>query len=307
MPRGRRSVEGKFAAVIDLFLASDYFRGIGKSTQYGWRHSLLLAARTLGDLPVHEVRPRLIQAFLDGLATLPGKQLVARTALRRLESWGVVREHLPGPITTGVEVIGSDGAHEPWTAAEIQTAIQHARPDIARAVALAFNTGQRASDIIKMRWSDLEEMGGHWGINVIQKKTGTELWVPIEHAFKHELDTWERRFPPFMILDGGRQWARVRLTQQWQIERETNPALTSHKERKLVLHGLRASKVIDLRMNLKMTDGNIASFVGMSEKMVARYARKADRKMNNLASIEHIENHRGNTDRTFTEKGQRNQ
>jgi integrase len=62
--------------------------------------------------------------------------------------------------------------HEPWSLEHIQLAQQHARVDLARVVTLAVHTGQRGSDIVRMRWSDIEEQDGRQGVNVIQQKTG---------------------------------------------------------------------------------------------------------------------------------------
>src|SRR5678816_923548 len=99
MQRGRRSVAGNFSAVIKAFLNSPYFGGLGESTQDHWKRELVLAEMTLGPLDVAEVRPSIIQAHLDGLAEYPGKQELARTALRALEKWAIVRDFIPHTIT----------------------------------------------------------------------------------------------------------------------------------------------------------------------------------------------------------------
>src|SRR5262249_43160631 len=140
------------------------------------------------------------QAFLDGLSDFPGKQSKAKTALMALQKWAIVRDHLPYPIMLGTEVAKSDGGHEPWTVDQVHTAIREARPDLARAVALGANTGQRRSDLVRMRWTDLEELEGRKGINVTQKKTGEKLLIPLTHQFAAELATWERR-PGFILLN----------------------------------------------------------------------------------------------------------
>ena len=54
--------------------------------------------------------------------------------------------------------------------------ISAARPDPARVVTLAVHTGQRGSDLVRMRWTDIEARddgdGIRRGINVTQRKTG---------------------------------------------------------------------------------------------------------------------------------------
>lgn len=293
---------GSFSQVVKKYLASPQFKELAESTRYHWKLELDLAEASLGHLEVGVVRPSLIQAHLDGLADFPGKQTVARTALKALEKWAVVRDELPFPITTGTEVIRSGGGHEPWTDEEIGLAIQSARVDLARVISLAVQTGQRGSDIVKMRWSDIEEQEGRKGICVTQQKTGKKLWIPLTADFASEISEWERSPPFFLVLaPDGRPFTRNRLSHDWSRERDTNPALSTHKERALVLHGLRASTVVRLRKD-GFTDLEIATYIGMSPPMVTRYSRLADQKKMAIATIERIENFRNQKSKTLQNK-----
>jgi len=126
---------------------------------------------------VDVIRPALVQAFLDGLADPPAQQKNAQTALKAVEKWALVRD-LPYPITTGTEAPGGTGGYEPWTDEQVKLAERCCKPYLARVITLGSNTGQRGSDLVKMRWSDIEEYEGRPGINVIQKKTGLVIWIP---------------------------------------------------------------------------------------------------------------------------------
>ena len=281
---------GNFSNVIKGYLDSPKFKKLSESAQYGYRHHLKLAEVVMGSLPVEVVRPAIIQGYLDGLADFPGKQINAKTALKAVERWALVRDLLPYPITTGTETVKSDDGHEPWTDKEVQDAIEGARPDIARAVLLAATTGQRGSDIVKMRWSDVEERNGRYGINVIQKKTKVRLFVPFTHDFSAKVAKWEKTPPFFLVLaPDGRQFTRNRLSHDWNDERTNNPALKSHKDRELVLHGLRATAVV--RLNTQgATTLEISSIVGMSEALVSRYCRLANKNKMAMMAMERIDN-----------------
>ncbi len=293
---------GKFAIVIDQYLNSPQFDRLAKATQSNWKRALLLAQKTMGRLETDSINSSIVQAHLDGLSDFPGKQEIAKAALKQVEKWALVRNILQHPITVGVETIGSDGGHEPWSDNEIETAITSARPDIGKAVALAINTGQRGSDIIKMRWSDIETHDGRTWVNVVTQKTKRQLSIPL--LFGLQIDRWERKPPFYLVLaPDGRQFTRNRLSHDWAIERDTNEALAQHKERGLVLHGLRASTVIRLRM-MGFTELEISSLIGMSEPMVARYSRLANQKKMALASVERIENFRGNNVSKLREKSE---
>jgi integrase len=291
LPEQRRSVikSQTFAAVIRAYLASPKFNALSDSTRAGYRRYLRLAEQpeTLGAYPVDVIRPALVQAFLDGLADRPASQRVAQTVLKAVEKWAIVRDLLPYPITTGTEAPGSDGGHVPWTDEQVRLAESAARPHISRIITLASNTGQRGSDIVKMRWSDIEEYEGRLGINVVQKKTGLEIWVPFTAELAAAIGTWERR-PTFIALkQDGQPWTRQQLSDGWLIERR-RPALAPLDEAGLVLHGLRATAVVRLR-RAGATTLQIKDMVGMSEQMVNRYCRKSLQRENAIAAVHYLD------------------
>lgn len=290
-PKLAKIGNGTFAAVIRAYQASGVYKALQASTRYTYANALRLAERadTLGAVSIEEIRPALVQAFLDGLADRPGSQKNARTALGAVESWAVVRDHLPYPIMTGTTTVKSDGGHEPWTFDQVALAEQHTRADLARVITLAVHTGQRGSDIVRMRWSDLEEQDERHGINVKQRKTGLRLWIPFTAELAAKVATWERRPPFFLVLKpDGTPYTREQLSWHWNEQRDHNPALEPLKSAGLVLHGLRATAVVRARL-AGATVLQIASMFGMSEPMVARYSRLADQREMALAAVHHLD------------------
>ena len=289
--RVARIIPGTFASVIRQFMLSPDFTALAKSTRQTYGDALVLAERPelLGNVSTEVIRPALVQAFLDGLAATPGRQKIARTALKSLEAWALVRDLLPYPITTGTYTVPSDGGHEPWSLEQVALAEAHARADLARVVTLAVHTGQRGSDIVRMRWADITEQDDHPGINVVQQKTGRRLWVPFTAELATALTTWERRPPFFLILKpDGTAYTREHLSWHWNNERDSNVALAPLKEAGLVLHGLRATAVVRAR-KAGATPLQIASMFGMSEPMVARYSRLADQTEMALAAVHYLD------------------
>jgi hypothetical protein len=134
-PKARLVTEDSFASLVRLFMSPINAKwhsqppiGYSESTKVTWGRELLFAARpdTLGAISIQEIRPSLVQAFMDGLADRPGKQNAALRALKQLERWAIVRELLPRQITLGVEVGESDGGHIPWTDAQVLAGELHA-------------------------------------------------------------------------------------------------------------------------------------------------------------------------------------
>lgn len=293
-PRAARLNDQAFALVVRAFMASPKFQGYRPSTQDGWGRELRLIAENpdgLGSVSVLIMRPALVQAYLDGLSHFPGKQELAFKALKQVERWAIVRDLLPNPITTGVEVIGTNEGHRPWRDEHVELAEHYARRGFGRVVTLAANTGQRGSDVVRMRWTDIEVVGGRPGINVTQLKTGLTLWVPFTQPLIAVLEGWERS-PGFIVRrDSGSAWSRKRLSSEWPIVRDSTPELKPLAEAKLVLHGLRATACVRLS-RAGATTRQIADWVGMSERQVARYCRFSEQRENALAAVLHLDKFR---------------
>jgi integrase len=293
-PRAQRITDQVFAAVIRAFLRSPKWQDYAPSTKDTWGRELRLMEDpdALGALSVYDIRPALVQAFFDGNSGKQGKQEVGLKVLKQLEKWATVRDMLPRPITTGVEVPKSDEGHRPWRDEHIALAERYARRGFDRVVTLASNTGQRGSDIVRMRWTDIETVDGRPGISVVQQKTGLPLWVPFTQALIAALDTWERT-PGFILRrQNGKPWTRKQLSSEWPLIRDGVPELKPLSDLGLTLHGLRATACIRLSRAGANTR-QVAAMVGMAEKQVAMYCRFSEQRENAMAALLHLENFRG--------------
>ena len=289
MPRGPRQHHhikpGTFASVIQAFLNSPKYDALSASARWDYRHHLTLAAQPhiLGGLAVHVIRPALVQAFLDGLADKPAKQKHAQTALKAVEKWALVRDLLPYPITTGTVAPGGQGGHIPWTEEQVRAAEAGCKPHLSRAITLAANTGQRGSDLVRMRWIDIETYDGRLGINVVQQKTGLRIWVPFTQELESAIATWERRPAPILLKEDGHPFTRPQLTNQWDRAKQWIPECAE-----LVLHGLRGFACVRLLRRGAHTR-QIADMIGMSELMVKRYTRFAEQRKNAIAAVVNLD------------------
>lgn len=288
--------EDSFAAIVRAFKLSPKFTSYAEETRATWGRELDRAARPdcLGPLLKSEIRPALVQAYLDGISSFPGKQKVALSALKQLKKWAIVRDLLPRAITLGVEPgDAEDDGHIPWTDDQVAIAERFSRPDVARAITLGANTGQRGSDLIRMGPTDIETFKGMDGINVRQKKTGRSVWVPITPALAAAIETWPRRPGPFLLRRDGQVWTRRKLSNAWAHERDTNPELAPlrrcgpNNDKPLVLHGLRGHACVRL-LRAGANTRQIADMVGMSEEMVKNYTRFSSQMENAVAAVIHM-------------------
>jgi integrase len=286
----RRRIRAGTFAVIRAFVSPDNpkWASYSPSTRTNWGRALELAERPeiLGAIPARELRPSHVQAFLDGLAHLPGKQRDARTALVALSKWAIVRDLIAMPICHGTELVDhEDDGHTPWSEEQMALAEQHAKPVLSRAVSLAGHLGQRGSDLIRMCPTDLEAFKGKLGIHVRQQKTGVVLWIPISSPLQSIMDAWERRPGPFLHHPDGRPFTRQQLSDHWRHERRNNPALAPLDAEELVLHGLRGTAAVRLRRR-GATESQISAMLGMSIPTVRIYCRLSDQRENAMAAVE---------------------
>jgi integrase len=296
MPRNRqrmgRIMPGTFASVIRAYMNSRKWGALAPSTRRNYNLVLKIAEMEggLGGCSVQVIRPALIQGFLDGLADTPGRQSIAKTALKAVEKFAVVRDLVPTPFMTGTTVLGSETGFEPWSLEQVALAERHARPDLARAVTLAVNTGQRGSDTVRMCPNDIEEMidpltnARVRGINVRQQKTDVRLWVPFLPEFDAIIASWGRNPGPFLRRPRGKPYTRQQLSEAWNYELRTNKELKPLADAGLVLHGLRATAVV-YRRKRGLNPLQISSMIGMSLQMVERYCRLADKTDLALAAV----------------------
>ena len=89
--------------------------------------------------------------------------------------------------------------HEPWPQELIDRFLREARPSLCWAVKLALYTGQRRSDLVKMKWSQFD---GKW-IEVRQQKTGELLSIPCHKTLRTELESMPRVADTILVGERG--------------------------------------------------------------------------------------------------------
>ena len=132
------------AYVINKYLSDPILDELRPSTRYNRKHGLKIVQDKIGHVPVEQIRKSTINKFLAEFISEKGKQANLKSVLKTLESWALDMDMIPYSFMTGVKIAKSKDGHKPWTDKEVEAAIKHARPDIARAITLAVQTGQRA-------------------------------------------------------------------------------------------------------------------------------------------------------------------
>ena len=173
-----------------------------------------------------------------------------------------------------------DSGYEPWPEAGYQFVRDHAPVNLSRTAFLGRATGQRPSDLVKMRPTDLT----HDGINLrVKKLNGEPHMVPLTKAQMAEIKSWPvRDLELFITSPTGKKCSASYLNQLWNNWRKTDAA-ASIRDLKMQVHGLRSTAIDDRRKG-GATDGGIADELCMSVKMVSRYLRFANKVESGRAS-----------------------
>jgi len=110
----------------------------------------------------------------------PNAAKTAHTYLRVLFSWAQEQEIRADNPAKGMKVQTPDPRKQTWTHEQVQAVIKKAQelgmPDIALLVMLGYDTGQRLTDLMDLKWSAYDGEG----LNFDQNKTRKDVWVPLD-------------------------------------------------------------------------------------------------------------------------------
>lgn len=262
--------------VADLYQASPEWRRLAVRTKVIYGNGLKSLAE-FHDTPLHKItRPWVIQ-YRDKHYDSPGKLRVALNTLSNLFRFAYDRgwvEHNPAKQVSGLP---PKRPYARWEDDEINLFLRTAPDHLQQALALALYTGQRRSDLVRMRWTDYDGKT----IHVIQKKTGKELFIPVHPRLKAMLHIVSKRpLMPFIIANShGDPWAADSL----------RDAVTRHA-RKIGLknrsiHGVRKSTA-SILAEMGCTPHQIMSITGQGLQEVENYTKAANQKKLAVAAME---------------------
>jgi integrase len=233
-----------------------------------------------GDRLVAAMTRRDVYVLLDQMSGTPVAANTMLAILRTLLEFGVPRGFCDINPAAGVRKLKvEDRGHSPWPERGYTYVIQYAPVLLQRMAFLGRASGQRISDLIRMRPVDLVDDGIHVRIGKLRDRPH---FVPLTAAQMAEIRSWGVRDLEFLLSGDGRRRSADAANRVWNRWR-ASVAAAPIRDLKLTIHGLRATKIADLR-SAGTEDGAIADELGMSVKMVSRYLRFADKAASARAS-----------------------
>jgi integrase len=228
---------------------------------------------------VQGVEPRHVLALRDSRANTPASANNLVRTLSSLLAWSVPRGWRSDNPCREIQKLKIGDGYAPWPWDAIEHFAIHARRDLWHAGAVALFSGQRLSDVLKVKWSEIVD----GLISVRQGKTGKSLWIPV-HRRLATIITGVPRVSVYVLTNSRhRPWTVDGFKAAWSDELN-RPIMASLRERRLVFHGLRKSAVVTL-LEAGATDGEVSAITGQSREMVAHYSRQVNQRKMAAAAI----------------------
>jgi integrase len=272
--------DGTLSKLIAEYRASKAWADLRPASKRSYTHFLDRLEAGGGDRPVAAMTRRDIYVLLDQMSGTPVAANQMLAVLRTLLEFGVPRGYRGDNPAIGIKRLKvEDSGHAPWPETGYRYVMKNAPEYLRRMAFLGRATGQRVSDLVKMRPADLADDG----INIRIGKLRDKLhFVPLTAAQMREIKSWGVCDLEFFITTpkGRKRFSPVYLSILWN-RWHSNAASTRDLE--MTIHGLRATKIDDLR-RIGTEDGAIADEIGMSVGMVSRYLRFADKTASARAS-----------------------
>lgn len=191
-------------------------------------------------------------------------------------------------LVTGNPVIGIRGMPQPkeierWDESHVRDFIERSPEPLAAAVALAFYSGQRISDLVSMQWTAISDKY----IYVSQKKTSRKLHIPIHRGLLPYLDGRRaaqkklRRKTPYVLTNAyGKNWTTQSLTKA--VSRQN--AILGYPGKQF--HGIRKTTA-SLLAEMGCTPSQIMAITGHSTlREVTRYTAEAEQRLLAVSAME---------------------
>lgn len=174
------------------YLAFMEARGLARSTITTAKNVINHATRIWGDIEVSDIKPKHIDSFFIGQEWSTGTKNIYLLGLRNFLKYSRTHGHLSPDYdpTAGWKTRNIEKKEKTWLTLPVLGAMMDATPHARdRAfIALGIYTFMRASEIINLKWRDMDLVNNEIHIYRIKTKQADQL--PICAELRHELVAW---------------------------------------------------------------------------------------------------------------------
>ena len=177
----------KVSKVIEEYMDSRRFSSLSESSKRQYVYAMERIDVAFGDLEIEGVRRRDIMKLHDSLSDRPSTANSVMRVASIFFNFAMDMEYIHANPATRITPM-KIGTLKRWEVDQINKVISLGHRRISTAVALAYYTGQREADVLKMKWSDIKDNCLH----VKQSKTGQVLEILIAKELRNVLDGIDR-------------------------------------------------------------------------------------------------------------------
>jgi integrase len=270
----RIGAEGTLAWVIDRYFASDGFtKELKPSTRLVYERILGWLREKYGRAEFASLKEHNVRKIRNELRERPS--VADRTVDKIGMLWRFAKEDLeirdlgPDPSREVAGIHSKSNPHPAWPPELCRLFEDRASPRLLRAYFLLRYTGQRRSDVVAMTRKRFDGSG----IEVVQEKTGTYVWIPAHKRLREHLSELGIEGDYLLLSSWGTPYKATSLTNQI-CDLCTELGYRGHSP-----HGLRHLAGSALA-EAGCTSREIMSILGhLTEREAAGYVQQANRKV----------------------------
>lgn len=164
----------KVRDVVTEYMKSRRFNDLSSSSKDQYFQCLMKVEAAMGDMDITDVKRRDVLKMHDSLSDRPSTANATIRISSIFFNFAIDMEYIHANPATRISPLKT-GTLKRWDVEQIMKVIALGHRRISTAVALAYYTGQREADVLKMRWTDIKDNCLH----VTQSKTGQVLEIMI--------------------------------------------------------------------------------------------------------------------------------
>jgi integrase len=292
VPREKRrkpDAAGTIGWFIEKYLAADHFIGrdgrqpkFSPGTQLNYRPVLESIRSTLGPARLADLTPDNVDVYLAKIERAHSPAVAMRHKVLLSNLWKFARgfaEFKRDGKTNPTADVGSiytvEQEHEPWPDDVQDRFIAASDSNLYLAYHLLLCTGQRVSDVIRMKWADYN--GTHF--KLVQKKTDNEMWIKAPKKLRKLLARTDHVHENILTHKWRKPYTRDSLGHR------IKDLLIDNGDGQYTTHGLRKNAGIMLAENGASVPQIMAALGHTTPKLALYYCRLAQQKTLNDQAV----------------------
>ena len=269
--QGSAPKEGTWNALIRQYRASPDWDHLRPRSRADYANYLDRIADAAGDRLVAEMTKGDLYRWRARLKDTPATANHLISIIRSLLEFAVENDYRSDNPAVGMKRLKLDvDSTKPWPEEGWRYVMEHAPQDIRRMAILGRATGQRISDLVRMRPADRHLDGLSLRISKLRDR---EHFIPLTQAELAEIDGWRvGKMDLYFKTARGEPYTQSKMNGRWNRWRGQQRTLRGFE---MKVHGLRATAVCDRRL-AGMAHQEISNELCMSLQRVMTYSKYID-------------------------------